>query len=115
MAAVSHPNLMDMLDSNANERWFVTTCYDKGPLETHLTKYQGRALDALRAIRGLVDGVASMHRSGLVHRDIKPGNVYISDDERLVLGDFGLVFQSDQADRVTETFENVGRGHGQTC
>lgn len=108
MAAVKHPHLIAMLDSNADERWFVTTCYDKGSLENNLRKYQGRALDALRAVRGLADGVSTLHKAGLVHRDIKPGNVYIADDERLVLGDFGLVFQSDVADRVTETFENVG-------
>lgn len=108
MAAVSHPSLMAMLDSNAEQRWFVTTYFKDGPLENHLTKYQGHALGALKAIRGLVDGVAVLHKSGLVHRDIKPGNVYLAGDERLVLGDFGLVFESDQADRVTETFENVG-------
>ncbi len=108
MATVKHPNLIAMLDSNADERWFVTTYYEKGSLENNLTKYRGRALDTVRAIRGLVDGVALLHKSRLVHRDIKPGNVYIADDERLVLGDFGLVFQSDSADRVTETFENVG-------
>lgn len=108
MAGVSHPNLIEMIDANASERWFVTTYYAKGTLENNLTKYQGRALDALRAIRGLVEGVALLHKSGVVHRDVKPGNVYIDGDERLILGDFGLVFQSDQADRVTETFENVG-------
>jgi serine/threonine protein kinase len=110
MAGVSHPNLIAMLDSSANERWFVTAYYPNGALENNLTKYRGRVLDALRAIRGLVDGVALLHKSGTVHRDIKPGNVYIDDTERLVLGDFGLVFRSDQADRVTEHLRTSAPG-----
>jgi serine/threonine protein kinase len=65
-------------------------------------------LEALRAFRPLVDAVAHLHKAGVVHRDIKPDNVFISAKGALVLGDCGLAIKLDNADRVTDTYENVG-------
>lgn len=47
-------------------------------------------LDACRA-------VASLHQAGMLHRDIKPGNLLLTDDGRAKLGDFGLVKFTGQA------------------
>ena len=43
-----------------------------------------------------------------VNRDIKPANVFIRNDDELVLGDLGIVFVPNAAPRVTETNEKVG-------
>jgi serine/threonine-protein kinase len=64
-------------------------------------------LSALEAFRKLVEGVYQVHKQGLVHRDIKLQNIFVSDSGDLLLGDFGIVFVQ-QGGRQTTTFEMVG-------
>jgi serine/threonine protein kinase len=62
----------------------------------------------LNAFRPLVEGVAELHKRGVVHRDIKPDNIFVSEGQ-LILGDFGIVWFDDAArTRVSDTYENVG-------
>jgi len=44
----------------------------------------------------------------VVHRDIKPQNIFIGEQGELLLGDFGIVFLPNQAERLSFTGESVG-------
>lgn len=117
MADVKHPNLIEVLDVDTEEKWFVTRYYSKGTLTNNSASFTGNLPKALKAIRPLVEGVAKIHevrdeareKARMVHRDIKPDNIFISDEGQLILGDFGLVFFEDKEHtRISNTFENVG-------
>lgn len=102
------PGFLQLLDSNEVGKWIVTEYCAKGTLEEHLSKYKGDALGSLLAIIPLVRAAAQLHKDLLVHRDIKPQNIFIGKSGELLLGDFGLVFLPNQADRVSFTGESVG-------
>ncbi len=102
------PGLVRLVEASETEGWMVTEYMPGGTLEKQPTKYKGSALKALKAFRSLVQTVGSLHKEGIVHRDIKPANVFVAGDDQLVLGDFGIVYLPDQAERVTTTNERVG-------
>jgi serine/threonine protein kinase len=104
MASVDHPALIKLVASDTDEipGWFVMQYHTGGTLANQAYKYEGKPLEVLRAVRPIVDGLVLLHKRGFVHRDIKPGNIFIASDGHLVLGDFGIVFtQNDDRTRIT--------------
>lgn len=109
MSKILHPNLLRILDYDPDSMWFVSQYHPKGTLGDNLNIFKDNLIKSLRAFRYLVEGVSELHKSKIVHRDIKPKNVFINSDNNLVLGDFGLVFFADeQHTRISDTLENVG-------
>jgi len=47
--------------------------------------------EVLRVLRGVADALAAVHERGMVHRDVKPANVMLAPNNRVVLMDFGLL------------------------
>lgn len=109
MSKLNHPNLIRILDADPDEKWFVSKFYPNKTLADSPNMYVGDFIGTLRAIRPLVEGVSRLHIDKIVHRDIKPKNIFLDENNKLVLGDFGLVFFVDSTHtRISETYENVG-------
>lgn len=109
MKDISHPNLIEIIDFDSDSEWFVSKFYSNGTLEQRINQFTGNVREAFVAIRPLVEGVSRIHEAGYIHRDIKPGNIFIDDDDSLVLGDFGLVYDdADESKRLSKTFDKVG-------
>jgi serine/threonine protein kinase len=103
-----HDGFVKLLDSNEDQRWIVTEFCSNGTLEDNLSKYKGNALASLTALVPHIKAVGDLHQEGIVHRDIKPQNIFVAEDGRLLLGDFGLAFLPDHGARVTKFGESVG-------
>ncbi|MBC7984617.1 MAG: serine/threonine protein kinase, partial [Candidatus Obscuribacterales bacterium] len=62
-------------------------------LENIVTDVRGRGVgraEAWRIVRGIAEGLAYAHRKGIVHSDLKPGNVFLLDDGQPKILDFGI-------------------------
>jgi len=92
-ASLSHPNIIPIYSVRHADRllYFVMKHVDGRPLDSILRETGALPLPTVQAILGQVAGaVGYAHRHGVVHRDIKPGNILIDDEGWCVVTDFGI-------------------------
>lgn len=92
---LAHPNVVTVFDFDRDgRRVFMTMELLRGrSLEAVIRRAQGRGLErkeALPIIRGIAEGLAYAHRKGIVHSDLKPGNVFLLEDGTPKILDFGI-------------------------
>ena len=86
---LSHPSIVSVFD--VGEDYFVMEYLEGSTLQVILRdRGQIPADEAVRILTPLADALDYAHRSGIVHRDIKPGNVFVLADGRPKLMDFGV-------------------------
>lgn len=112
-ARITHPNVIVVHDVVDDEgRPCIVMEYVPGPTLAELLK-DGRTLPYQEAARIGLDMVAALraaHAAGVLHRDVKPGNVLLGTGDRLVLTDFGIAM-TDGTSTLTKTGEMVGSIH----
>ncbi|MFC7341413.1 serine/threonine-protein kinase [Saccharopolyspora griseoalba] len=93
IAALSHPNVVTLYDvaREDDEPFVVMELVPSQSLAAVLDDHGPLDDQQLAVIcDGAAAGLEAAHRSGIVHRDVKPGNVLIGDDGRLKVSDFGI-------------------------
>ena len=92
-ARLSHPNVVAVYDQGDDDGtvFLVMELVPGHTLRDVVSKESPMAPSrALALLEPVVSALASAHRNGLIHRDVKPENVLIADDGRVKVADFGL-------------------------
>ncbi len=111
-AGLNHPNLVQVYAAGHTDgiHWFAMEFVDGESVETRL-KRLGK-LDPAEAIAICIHVCTALEygwrKAQLIHRDIKPDNVFLSNDGEVKLGDLGLAKSSDQQQGLTMTGASMG-------
>ncbi len=121
IAGINHPNVVRIYDLGvADDHAYITMEYfPAGDLRARIR----RGMDpgqAPQIVRQMAQALAAVHEAGVLHRDLKPGNVMLRQDGTIVLIDFGLAKQVALEAEITANGEIFGtpyymspeQGHG---
>ena len=103
LSRLSHPFIVPVYEygSRAGQPYLVMEYISGGSLTQRMASTGLDDLAALKLGMQIADGLDCLHREGIVHRDIKPGNILISEGGTAKLADFGLARH--EADRSVTT------------
>jgi eukaryotic-like serine/threonine-protein kinase len=112
-ARLQHPNIVQVFDYGldaSSHRHFIVMEFVDGPSCADLLRDRKRLdiEEAVRIVRDACHGLDYAHRAGVVHRDVKPGNLLLSGDSGATkLADFGIAKAAEQT-RITQVGSVLG-------
>jgi eukaryotic-like serine/threonine-protein kinase len=112
-ARLQHPNIVQVFDSGqdqSTERHYIVMEYVDGPSAADMLR-ERKELDideTVRLVRDACHGLDYAHRAGVVHRDVKPGNLLFAEEMGTTkLADFGIAKAAEQT-RITQVGSVLG-------
>lgn len=107
---LDHPNVVAVHEvaEQAGNRYLVMEHVAGGSLAERLEDGPLSPEEAVRVARDVLAALSAAHEAGVVHRDVKPGNVLVTEDGRAKLTDFGIADLTRQAPEETRTGLTTG-------
>jgi eukaryotic-like serine/threonine-protein kinase len=112
-ARLQHPNIVQVFDSGQDpesHRHYIVMEYVDGPSCANLLREQKELDidDTVQVVRDACHGLDYAHRAGVIHRDVKPGNLLVTRESFLTkLADFGIAKAAEQT-RITQVGSILG-------
>jgi serine/threonine protein kinase len=114
MASLQHPGVVQVYEAGETAEghlYYVMEFVDGEDLASRMQRGRLSVEDAAGLITQVADALHAAHALGIVHRDVKPANIFLSAQGPLRLGDFGLALTAEQAAealRLTRAGTTVG-------
>jgi serine/threonine-protein kinase len=93
VASLRHPGIVTLFESGIAEDgagWFAMEYVDGLTLDQHLMAFKPPRRERVRLLRSVAEAVSHAHQRGVIHRDLKPGNILVTADGDARVLDFGL-------------------------
>jgi serine/threonine protein kinase len=106
IALLSHPNICTIfeIDTHDGRQFIAMEKLDGVNLKTHMSRQALDTAEVAQIARQITDALDAAHQKGIVHRDIKPGNVVVGENGHVKVLDFGLARRF----RLADDTEGVG-------
>ena len=113
-ASLSHPNIVNIYDvgNDENDVYYIVMEYVKGRTLKQIIKEQGQIdpEESIKIAKQIALALDHAHSNHIVHRDIKPHNILITEDGRVKVTDFGIA-RAVTSSTVTNTGNVIGSVH----
>ena len=109
-ARISHPNVATLLDFQRTDAFhFIVMEYVEGMALDRILRFQGQIPEelAVKITMQVLEGLEAAHEMGIMHRDLKPGNIMINKRGFVKLMDFGIARLENSA-RLTQQNRVIG-------
>ena len=109
-ANLNHPNIVQIFDWGiGDEPFFVMEYIEGNTLASIISRKKSISMNDILFIGAQVaSGLHAAHSQGLVHRDIKPGNIMITPEGKVKVTDFGIVSLQNEESDITKTGSILG-------
>ena len=109
-ANLNHPNIVQIFDWGiGDEPFFVMEYIEGNTLTSIIANKKTISMNDILFIGAQVSsGLQAAHSKGLVHRDIKPGNIMITPEGKVKVTDFGIVSLQNEESDITKTGSILG-------